>query len=424
MSARLFALVDCNNFYVSCERVFEPRLEGVPVGVLSNNDGCFVARSNELKAIGVKMGDPLFQVRDIVRRHNVRVLSSNYPLYGDMSARVMECLAGFTPAVEVYSIDESFLDLTGFAGRDLIAYAIEIRSTVRRWTGIPTCVGIGPTKTLAKLANFAAKKSLIDASGVCDLSDVAVRNCLLPTIAVEEVWGVGRRSAEKLGMLDIRTVADLRDMDPRHARQVLTVVGERIVHELRGVSCMPLDLVAQPQKGLAVTRSFGQPVTDLDEMLSALVAYATRAAEKLRTAGLCAGHMQVFAHTSPFRGDPPYSGAASSAIGPQTDETFTLIKHATALLHRLWRHGFRYSKAGVMLTDLVPREKVQPTLFDALDRERSGRLMAAMDAVNARMGRGTLAPATAVAGRTWRMRQEHRSPSYTTCLADLPIVQA
>ncbi|HYG86258.1 MAG TPA: Y-family DNA polymerase [Azospirillum sp.] len=423
MPDRCIALVDANNFYVSCERVFDPRLEGVPVGVLSNNDGCFVARSNELKALGVRMGDPLFQVRDIVRRHDVRVLSSNYALYGDMSARVMECLSRFTPAIETYSIDESFLDLTGFDGRDRIAYAHEIRCTVRRWTGISTCVGIGPTKTLAKLANHAAKKALIDGSGVCDLSDAAVRDRLLPTIPVAEVWGIGRRSAAKLALLNVRSVADLRAMDPRHARQALTVVGERIVHELRGMACLPLELVAQPQKGLAVTRSFGQPVSEREEMRSAVVAYATRAAEKLRAAGLCAGHMQVFAHTSPFRDDPPYSGAASSAIRPPADDTFVLIRHATALLRRLWRDGFCYSKAGVMLADLVPRDRVQPTLLDAIDRERSGRLMAAMDAVNARMGRGTLAPATAVAGRSWRMRPENRSPSYTTCLADLPIVR-
>lgn len=424
MPARTLALVDCNNFYVSCERVFNPKLEGVPVGVLSNNDGCFVARSAELKALGVKMGDPLFQVRDIVRRHNVHVLSSNYALYGDMSARVMECLAGFAPAVEVYSIDESFLDLTGFDGHDLIAYATEIRSTIRRWTGIPTCIGIAPTKTLAKLANHAAKKALIDGSGVCDLSNAELRERLLPLIPVEEVWGVGRRSAEKLAMLNVRTVADLRDMDPRLARQALTVIGERIVYELRGVPCLPLDVVSQPQKGLAVTRSFGQPVTDLDEMLSAVVAYATRAGEKLRATGLCAGHMQVFAHTSPFQNGPSYSGAASSEISPQADDTFVLIQLAATLLRRLWRNGFRYSKAGVMLSNLVPQEKVQPTLLDTLDRERSARLMAAMDAVNTRMGRGTLAPATAIAGRGWRMRQESRSPSYTTCLADLPVVRA
>lgn len=429
------ALVDCNNFYVSCERVFNPRLEGVPVGVLSNNDGCFVARSQELKDLGVAMGTPLFQVRDLVKRHRVRVLSSNYSLYGDMSARVMECLSGFAPA-EVYSIDESFLDLSGFERRDVVGVCREVRDTVRRWTGIPVCVGIGgPTKTLSKLANYAAKKKLVDNTGVCDLRDPDVRERVLRTVPVGEVWGVGRKSAEKLAMVGVKTAADLRDMDTRHARQMLTVVGERIVLELRGVSCLPLDLVQKPQKGLAVTRSFGQPVTAFDEMLSAVVAYATRAGEKLRAAGLCAGHMQVFAHTSPFRGDPPYSGAASSEIRPQADDTFVLIQHATGLLRRIWQDGFRYSKAGVMLADLVPAAEVQPTLLDALDRERSRRLMQAMDAVNARMGRGTLAPATVMAGRGWRMaqpcgqrllgmRQESCSPHYTTRLDDIPVVRA
>ncbi len=421
---RTLALVDCNNFYVSCERVFNPRLEGVPVGVLSNNDGCFVARSAELKALGVQMGQPLFEVRDLVKRHRVKVLSSNYSLYGDMSARVMECLSGFAPT-EGYSIDESFLDLSCFERRDVAGVCREVRDTVRRWTGIPVCVGIGgSTKTLSKMANYAAKKKLVDDSGVCDLHDSDVREHVLRTVPVGEVWGIGRKSAEKLAMVGIKTAADLRDMDTRHARQVLTVVGERIVYELRGVACLPLDLVQKPQKGLAVTRSFGVPVTDLNEMLSALVTYTTRASEKLRAAGLCAGHMQVFAHTSLFRDDPPYSGSASSEIRPQADDTFVLIRHSTALLRRLWRDGYRYCKAGVMLSDLTPKEKVQPTLLDALDHERSGRLMAALDAVNARMGRGTLAPATAIAGRSWRMRQESRSPSYTTCLDDIPVVRA
>lgn len=243
MPARIIALVDCNNFYVSCERVFDPRLIGVPVGVLSNNDGCFVARSNELKALGVAMGQPLFEVRDLVRRHAVRVLSSNYPLYGDMSARVTECLRGFAPALEVYSVDESFLDLSGFDGRDLHAYADDIRATIRRWTGIPTCVGLGPTKTLAKVANFAAKRSLNNPSGICDLGPADACARLLPLVPVAEIWGVGRRSAEKLSLLGVRTAADLRDLDPRLARQALTVVGERIVHELRGTACLSLDLV-------------------------------------------------------------------------------------------------------------------------------------------------------------------------------------
>jgi DNA polymerase V len=421
---RAIALVDCNNFYVSCERVFDPRLERVPVGVLSNNDGCFVARSNELKALGVKMGTPLFQVRDIVSRHQVRVLSSNYTLYGDMSSRVMECLSGFTPDVEVYSIDESFLDLSGLQGGDLPDYAREIKNTVKQWTGIPTCVGIAPTKTLAKLANFAAKKSLVDAGGVCDLSDIGLRDDLLRTIPVGEVWGIGSRSAAKLNAVGIETVTQLRDMEPRLARKMLSVVGERIVYELRGLACLPLELVTQPQKGLAVTRSFGRPVTDWEEMRAAVASYATRAGEKLRTAGLAAAHMQVFAHTSPFRGDPPYSGSSFVEMRPETDDTMVLIEHATCLAKRIWRDGFRYSKAGVLLGGLVPLERVQPCLLEVRDRERSARLMEAMDKINSRMGRGTVVPASTRTAREWQMRQDSRSPRYTTNFSEIPIIRA
>ena len=419
----IFALVDANNFYVSCERVFNPRLEGVPVGVLSNNDGCFVARSNELKVLGVKMGEPLFKVRDLIRRHNVRVLSSNYALYGDMSARIVDCLSTFTPNIEVYSIDESFLDFTGMDNRDLVQYGQEIRATVKRWTGIPTCVGIGPTKTLAKLANFAAKKSLVDGTSVCDLRDQKARDKLMTHIPVDEVWGIGRRSAAKLNALGIHTVADLRDMDPKRARSLLTVTGERIIHELRGTSCMALDLVEEPQKGLAVTRSFGQPVTDKDELMSALVTFVTRAGEKLRRGGLVAGHMQVFARTSPFRGDPPYSGSGQSRVSPATDDTFELIGHATRILDRIWKPGFRYAKAGVILTDLDLRGQARPSLLDHRDTDRSKRLMAAMDTVNSGMGRGTIRPGMASATKGWRMRQESRSPAYTTRLADIPVVR-
>ena len=420
----VFALVDANNFYVSCERVFNPRLEGVPVGVLSNNDGCFVARSNELKALGVKMGEPLFKVRDLIRRHNVRVLSSNYALYGDMSARIVDCLSCFTPDIEIYSIDESFLDLTGMEHRDLIEYGQGIRATVKRWTGIPTCVGIGPTKTLAKLANFAAKKALIDGTSVCDLRDQEVRDKLMTRTPVDEVWGIGRRSAAKLTALGVHSVADLRDMDTKRARSLLTVTGERIIHELRGMACMSLDLLEEPQKGLAVTRSFGQPVIGKDELLSALVTYVTRAGEKLRRGGLVAGHMQVFARTSPFRGDPPYSGSGQASVSPATDDTFELIGHATRILDRIWKRGFRYARAGVILTDLAPRGQAQPSLLDRRDTDRSKRLMAAMDAVNSGMGRGTIRPGMASATKGWGMRQESRTPAYTTQFADVPVVRA
>ena len=420
--ANTFALVDCNNFYVSCERVFNPQLEGVPVGVLSNNDGCFVARSAELKALGVTMGQPLFEVRDLVRRHNVRVLSSNYALYGDLSARVTDCLRGFAPALEVYSIDESFLDLTGMTG-SLPAYAADIRRTVRRWTGIPTCVGIAPSKTLAKLANFAAKKALRDDSGVCDLTNPDVRDAILARVPIAEVWGIGRRSAEKLERLSVHTAADLRDLDPRLARQVLTVTGERLVYELRGIACMPLDLAPSPRRTIAVTRSFGQSVTVWDEMREAVATYATRAAEKLRAEKLATEAVQVFCHTSPFRPGPSYSNAVTVEVQPASSDTFQLIAAATAGARRIWRDGYDMSKAGVILTGLIPEGKVQPDLLQVADRQRGAKLMAALDAINTRMGRNTLVPAATI-GRSWQMRQEQRSPSYTTKLGEVPVAQA
>lgn len=418
----VFALVDANNFYVSCERLFRPDLEGVPVGVLSNNDGCFVARSNELKALGVQMGQPLFEVRDLVRRHKVRVLSSNYALYGDLSVRVVACLRGFAPALEVYSIDESFLDLTGIGG-DRIAYAADIRATVKRWTGIPTCVGIGPTKTLAKLANHAAKKSLLDPSGVCDLSDPAARARALGLVAVADVWGVGRRSADKLERLGVKTAADLRDLDPRLARQALTVTGERLVHELRGLACLPLDLAPPGRRSVVVTRSFGQPVTDWETLRQAVAAHAARAAEKLRAEGLAAEALQVFIHTSRFRPGPAYADSLTVELRPPSADSFALIAAATGAARRVWRDGYAFAKAGVILTGLVPAGRVQPDLLGLADRERSARLMAALDAVNAAQGRDALVSA-AMLGRGWRMRQDNRSPAYTTRLADLPVVRA
>jgi DNA polymerase V len=418
----VFALVDANNFYVSCERLFRPDLEGVPVGVLSNNDGCFVARSAELKALGVQMGQPLFEVRDLVRRHRVHVLSSNYALYGDISSRVVECLRGFAPALEVYSVDECFIDLAGIGG-DLSAYAADIRDTVKRWTGIPTCVGIGPTKTLAKLANHAAKKALLDPSGICDLSDPAARARVLPLVAVADVWGVGVRSADKLDRLGVKTAADLRDLDPRLARQALTVTGERLVHELRGLSCLPLDLAPPPRRSVAVTRSFGQPVADWETMRQAVASHAARAAEKLRAEGLTAEALQVFLHTSRFLAGPAYANSLTVELRPPSADAFALIAAATDAARRIWRDGFQFSKAGVILTGLVPVERVQPDLLGVASSHRAARLMAAVDAVNGAMGRDTLVSA-ATLGQGWRMRQNNRSPAYTTRLAEIPVARA
>ncbi len=275
------ALIDGNSFYCSCERVFDPRLKAMPVIVLSNNDGCAIARTAEAKALGIRMGDPWFKIRDTCKRGSVRVFSSNYALYGDMSSRANEIYRGFSPRVEIYSIDESFLDMSDIAPSRREALARDLRSTVLTWTGLPSCVGIGPTKTLAKLANHVAKKNP-ELGGVCDLTDEDVRRRWMAVVALEEVWGIGPATQAKLQAIGCRTVADVRDLDPRLARNGLTVVGSRIVHELRGEACLDLAAVAPTRKGCAVTRSFSRRVEDLATMEQAVATHATRLGEKLR----------------------------------------------------------------------------------------------------------------------------------------------
>jgi DNA polymerase V len=420
------ALVDGNNFYVSCERVFDPRLAGVPVVVLSNNDGCAVARSNEAKALGIKMGAPASTFRDLTRRHGIRVLSSNYALYGDMSRRVNAVLAGVAPAVEVYSIDETFLGLAGFGPRDLRACAQDIRATVARWTGIPTCVGLGPTKTLAKLANRAAKTDPTF-GGVCDLMDERVCGAVLRAFPAEEVWGVGPATAAKLARLGVATAAGLRDLPPKQARALGTVTLERTVLELRGLSCLDLELAAPPRKCLAVTRSFGRPVTTLDELREAVAAYATRAGEKLRAHGLVAGRLTAFFHTSAFRDEGPrrHHGQRMTRLVPLTADTRVLVAAAGRCVAAAWRGpGFAYVKAGVLLDELCPQEAAPPSLFAAAAMPGSDALMAAMDRINARFGRGTLVPAAVGVAHTWATRAAHRTPRYTTRLAELPLARA
>jgi DNA polymerase V len=418
---RVFALVDGNNFYCSCERVFNPRLERVPLVVLSNNDGCAIARSQEAKALGIKMGDPYFLIRDRLKANGARVFSSNYALYGDMSRRVLATLQEFAPQVEAYSIDESFLDLSGFADKNLAAYGQEIRATVRQWTGIPTCVGLGPTKTLAKLANWMAKHHP-EMGGICDLTDQQNCKAILPAVPVEAVWGIGRASAAKLAKLGVRTVAQLRDADPRAVRQSLTVVGERIIQELRGVSCLDLEEMEPQRKGMAVTRSFGHAVTEKTEMLEAVAAHATRAAEKLRARGLAAVSIIVFAHTNRHNNDPAYYGSAVCEPYEATDDTLELLGLAVQGVNRLWRDGFRYKKCGVILPDLVRKDERQRSFFAAADADQAkrARLMETIDAINRKMGSGTIFPAAAGIERNWKIRSEMKSPCFTTRFADLP----
>jgi DNA polymerase V len=420
-----FALIDGNNFYVSCERVFNPSLENKPVVVLSNNDGCAVARSAEVKALGVKMGTPWFQMQDLAREHGIIALSSNYTLYADMSNRMMSVLRQYSPHQEVYSIDECFLGLDGLR-QDLAAYGQAMRQQVRRWTGIPVCVGIGPTKTLTKLANHIAKKGA-KWNGVCDLGALpeAELNHLLAGIEVGEVWGVGRRLREQLAEMNIHTVLALKQADSNLIRQRFSVVLERTVLELRGISCMALEEIAPDKQQIVCSRSFGMAVLTLAELREAVSSYMTRATQKLRRQSSIAGAIHVFITTGPFREkDPQYSQGITIPLPHASDDTSQLIRVALWALKRIYRPGFRYAKAGVMLMDLGPAGRRQPTLFidDAAER-RSATLMLTLDSINRKMGKDALFLASSGIGKAWRMQQGNKSPCYTTSWRQLAEVR-
>lgn len=414
---RAIALVDCNNFYVSCERVFNPQLEGKPVVVLSNNDGCAVARSNEVKALGVRMGQPWFQLKDLARKHGIVAHSSNYALYADMSNRVMTILSAFSPQQEIYSIDECFLDLTGFQTPNLTLYGQQIRQQVKQWTGLPVCVGIGSTKTLAKLANHIAKKNP-EWNGVCDL------NSLLPQqqedwfgeIAVGEVWGIGRRLAPKLHDRGIKTVLDLKRASPSRMRSGFSVVMGKIIREINGSYCIELEEISPARKQIVSSRSFGIPVSDLASLEESISLYINRAAEKLRRQQSYAGSVYIAIRTSPFsEKERYYANGLTIPLPAPTDDTMRLTKAALWGLRKIYRGGYRYQKAGVMLSELVSANNRQLDLFGSITTERkSSQLMDVIDQINARMGKSTLKLASEGFRQPWKMKQGNRSPSYTT----------
>ena len=424
----VFALVDANNFYASCEKLFDPKLAGVPVVVLSNNDGCVVARSAESKALGVKMGVPWFKIKMEAERAGIVALSSNYTLYADISDRITEVLRGFSPDVEVYSIDESFLDVTGFRHLGLEAYGQAIRGRVAEWVGMAVCVGFGPSKTLAKLANHCAKKGLAGRDGVCDLTALEgpAMDALLGGIPVGEVWGVGRRISAGLEAIGINNVLDLRDADAETIRSRYSVVLERTVRELRGVSCLALEELAADKRQIMVSRSFGRKVQDLAALADAVATHATRAAEKLRGQGSIAGAVVVEIRTSPFsEREPQYQRSINVPLPEASADTRTLVRWAIRGLKSIYRPGYAYAKAGVMLSELRPRTAAQGDLFSAGGSFRSEALMATMDAVNSRWGRGSLRTAAVRSDHLeWEMARGSLSPGYTTDWEGLPVVLA
>lgn len=409
----MFGLIDGNSFYCSCERAFDPALRRSALVVLSNNDGCVIARTQEAKDAGVKMGDPWHLISSKPGiRNMVEWRSSNYALYGDMSRRVFELLQERVPLVEPYSIDEMFLDLKGLPG-DLVARCSDIRADVRRIAKIPTCVGIGPTKTIAKLANKVAKNDR-GGTGVCDFSDPERRAAAYQALPLSEVWGMGRASVAKLEALGVSTVAGFVALPLADVRALLTVTGLRTHAELRGISCLPLSLAPPAKKTIACTRSFGRPVTAWDEMREAVATYTARAAEKMRRHGLQVAALQVFMHTNSFaKGDAQYANSRTLEVEPTLDSS-ALIAAAVRAAAGLWRDGFRYSKAGVIFIDLYHPEDLPASMFPTRDPVRSGKLMQALDSVNLRFGRDTLRPGGLAAKAGWSMRQAKVSPRYTT----------
>jgi DNA polymerase V len=420
----VFALVDCNNFYCSCERIFNPGLNGKPVVVLSNNDGCVVARSEEAKALGITMGAPYFQLEALVNRHDIRVFSSNYELYGDLSARVMDTLAELAPDVEVYSIDEAFLDLSIFSPDELEGFCRQLRATVKQWTGIPVSVGVGATKTLAKLANKVAKKG----DGVFVLDGYFKVLDTLVATAVDDVWGIGRQHAKFLRDHCIGTAWDLRAARDAWVRQHLGVVGLRIVHELRGRSCLPLEEMAPPKKSVCTSRSFGEMVVDLPALQEATANFVVRCAEKLRRQGSCARVLTVFIRTNAFRKDlRQYHPSRTVNLPVATAHPNELLRYALALVEDMYEPGYAYKKAGVVVSGLVPAAGVQGHLFDGKDRVRNEKLIQAVDAINRRMGRNKVRfAAQGYPGKQtpWLLRKEHLSPCYTTRWEDIWTVKA
>ncbi|MDU8583363.1 translesion error-prone DNA polymerase V subunit UmuC [Pseudomonas syringae pv. actinidiae] len=419
----VFALIDCNCFYASCERVFRPDLEKTPIVVLSNNDGCVIARSYDAKPF-VKMGAPYFQIKDVLKRNGIKVFSSNYALYGDMSERVMSIIESMVPASEVYSIDKAFADLTGVPG-DLTAFGRHIRATIFKCTGIPVGVGIGPTKTLSKLANYTAKRLLSHTGGVVDICDLHNRNWVLRNTAVSEVWGVGRKMKVHLEAMNIRTAMDLARADARTLRDRFSVVIEKTARELAGVSCLELGEAAPPKQEICCSRMFGKRLTTIEPIKEAVATYTQRAAEKLRSQNSLCKKIRVSIRTGMFNPDEAkYANGALVELPYPTNDVRLMTKAATEAVSRLFRPGFKYSKAEVLLLDLRQPGEFTDDLFAACQPAAAEKVMGVLDEINSRWGRGTLRAGSVPADPQWAMRRDLMSQSYTTKLDQLWTVRS
>ncbi len=418
----MFALIDCNNFYASCERVFRPDLNGKPIVVLSNNDGCVIARSNEAKAVGIPMGAPAFEFEKLFKAHQVHVFSANFALYGDMSNRVMSILSEYAPEMEIYSIDECFLKLTGFELFDLQAHGEQMRYKVSKWTGIPISVGIAPTKALAKLANRIAKKYPDKTNGCYIIDTDEKRIKALKWLKIEDVWGIGRQHTKQLKAHNVFTAYDFTQLTDEWVKKHMAIVGVRLKHDLQGIPTLDLEAV-QPKKNIATTRSFERNYTKFEELAERVSTFASSCAEKLRKQKSCCNSLMVFIHTNGHRKDlPQYSRNIVVKLPYATNSTIELSGFAIQALKKIYKNGYAYKKAGVIVQDFTPENVVQKTLFENRN-ERHIPLMQTIDKLNAQFGQQKIRLAAQDTKRVWKMKQEKLSPRYTTNLNDIITIK-
>ncbi len=416
----MFALIDCNNFYVSCERIFNPALEGVPVVVLSNNDGCIISRSNEAKALGLKMGEPVFKRKDIIEKNNVKVFSSNYALYGDISQRVMDTLRSFTPQIEIYSIDEAFLDLSGFS-LNFEEYGKKIRNEILKRIGMPVGVGVAPTKSLAKIANHIAKKR----EGVFIISTERERDWALRNTPIDDVWGIGRQYTTLLKRMGINTAFEFTQLSTDWIRNHMTVTGHRLREELLGKPCLSIETVMPAKKNIATTRAFGKKISDLNFLREAVSTYAVKCAGKLRRQKSVASFITVFIHTDPFSEREKYISRSLTLTLPiPSNSDMIIAKAALYALSQIFQPNLLYKKAGVIVSGITSDVAIQGNLFVQHDNEKLSSISQVSDYLNTRYGKGTVQLAIQGSGREWRLKQEKLSPGYTTKWNDILDVKA
>jgi len=430
----IFALIDCNNFYASCERIFQPNLINKPIVVLSNNDGCIIARSNEAKDLGIEMGAPLFKFRDLIKQKNVAVFSSNYTLYGDISNRVMKSLAMMIPDLEIYSIDEAFLRLDNIGFAEISKLCEDVRFKINKWIGIPTSIGIAPTKTLAKIANKIAKKNIdnLAINHVCDLRNLELQIKILAKIKIQDIWGIGKGLSQKLNSIGIFNGLDLRNVDPKQIRKIIGVIGERIVYELRGVSCLGLEEVKY-RKNILSSKSFGKNVTAKSDLQEAVANYAVRACEKMRKQKTQAQAIYVYIRTNPFSNKPQYCQGSTISFASPTDNVAEILKSALKILEQIYKKNYEYKKAGIMLLDLVKKgENQQINLFQNdffsnqnvknFDNKKTEIIQKTLEKINQNFSKNTIFYAIQGTTRSWQMMCNKRSQHYTTNIKEIAKV--